>query len=325
MLESEYHNLTDMIVCSRESKICMIHRCKKCPGLKELEQYLQNRVEEMRKDEESDDENEQGDEDNNGDDKEDDEFEIEFKQWTTTDRTELVHNALLVDEFIKELCEKLDKITSHSYIAKSQAKYLADLKDNLKENEAIVLGDFAENYQFLIQDEVQGYHWSKKYYLLHSIVIYDKFGTELKEKSLCVISEDIDHDVSFVYKVLEATITYLKSEVALDIQHIHYFSDGCAEQYKNCKHFMNLCHHKTDFSISCTWNFFAISHRKSPCDSIGGTVKRLTARASLQRPIKDQILSTKDMFEFCNLEINGIKFVHLTSKELDITRAKLKD
>ena len=33
----------------------------------------------------------------------------------------------------------------------------------------------------------------------------------------------------------------------------------------------------------------------------------------------------KDMFEFCNLEIKGIKFVHLTSKELDITRAKLKD
>ena len=146
------------------------------------------------------DENEQVDEDYDGDDEEDDEFEIEFKQWTTTDRTELVHNALPADEFIEELCEKLDKITSHSYIAKSQAKYLADLKDNLKENEAIVLGDFAENYQFLIQDEVQGYHWSKKYCSLHPIVIYYKSGTELIEKSLCVISEDIDHDVSFLFK-----------------------------------------------------------------------------------------------------------------------------
>ena len=70
------------------------------------------------------DENEQVDEDYDGDDEEDDEFEIEFKQWTTTDRTELVHNALPADEFIEELCEKLDKITSHSYIAKSQLKYL---------------------------------------------------------------------------------------------------------------------------------------------------------------------------------------------------------
>ena len=57
-------------------------------------------------------ENEQGDEDNDGDDEEDDEFEIEFKQWTTTDRTELVHNVL--PEFIEQLCGKLDKITSHS-------------------------------------------------------------------------------------------------------------------------------------------------------------------------------------------------------------------
>ena len=80
--------------------------------------------------EESDDENEQGDEVNDGDKREDDEFEIEFKQWTTTDRTELVHNAVPADEFIEQLCEMLDKITSHSYIAKSQAKYLADLKDN---------------------------------------------------------------------------------------------------------------------------------------------------------------------------------------------------
>ena len=83
----------------------------------------------MRKDEDlSDDENEQRDEDNNGDDDGGGEFEIEFKQWTTTDRTELVHNALPADEFIEELCEKLDKITSHFYIAKSQAKYLADLR-----------------------------------------------------------------------------------------------------------------------------------------------------------------------------------------------------
>ena len=142
---------------------------------------------------------------------------------------------------------------------------------------------------------MQGYHWSKKFCPLHPIVIYCKSGTELIEKPFCVISEDIDQDVSFVYKVLEATITYLKTELALDMQHIQYFSDGCAGQYKNCKHFINLCHHKTDFGTSCTWNVFATSHGKSPCHGIGETVKRLIARASLQRPIKNQILTTKDV------------------------------
>ena len=30
-------------------------------------------------------------------------------------------------------------------------------------NERIVLGDFAENYQFLVKDEIPSYHWSKEY------------------------------------------------------------------------------------------------------------------------------------------------------------------
>jgi hypothetical protein len=64
---------------------------------------------------------------------------------------------------------------------------------------------------------------------------------------------------------------------------ILYFSDGCAGQYKNCKNFINLCHHKEDFGIEAEWNFFATSHGKGPCDGVGGTVKRLAAKASLQR------------------------------------------
>ena len=48
------------------------------------------------------------------------------------------------------------------------------------------------------------------------------------------------------------------------------------------------------------WNFFATSHGKSPCDGIGGTVKRLTTKASLQSPVDHQILNASDMYKFCN-------------------------
>ncbi len=50
---------------------------------------------------------------------------------------------------------------------------------------------------------------------------------------------------------------------------------------KNCKNFLNLCHHKEDFEIDAEWNFFSTSHGKGPCDGVGGTVKRLAAMASL--------------------------------------------
>ena len=78
---------------------------------------------------------------------------------------------------------------------------------------------------------------------------------------------------------------YMKAFMPGKIKKVFYFSDGCADQYKNCKNFRNLCFHKSDFHVDCEWNFFATSHGKSPCGGLGGTVKRLTARASLQRPL----------------------------------------
>ena len=34
-------------------------------------------------------------------------------------------------------------------------------KETFWKNEAIAAGDFAKDYQFLIQEEIQSYHWSK--------------------------------------------------------------------------------------------------------------------------------------------------------------------
>ena len=60
----------------------------------------------------------------------------------------------------------------HLFLAKCQANFLRAKKESLKANEVIVLGDFAENYQFLVQDEIQSYHWSKEYCTLHPLVVY---------------------------------------------------------------------------------------------------------------------------------------------------------
>ena len=91
------------------------------------------------------------------------------------------------------------------------------------------------------------------------------------------------------------------------IKKVHYFSDGCAGQYKNRYNFINLCFHKEDFELLAEWNFFATSHGKTACDGIGGTAKHLTLKASLQRPVSNQILNPRDMFSFCNENIIGIQ------------------
>ena len=57
---------------------------------------------------------------------------ITFQQWTSTDRTDLVTQTSTVEEVLAVLCEKLDAITLHLFIAKSQASYLKNLKNEVK-------------------------------------------------------------------------------------------------------------------------------------------------------------------------------------------------
>jgi hypothetical protein len=50
--------------------------------------------------------------------------------------------------------------------------YLKKLKSDLQVGAVIVLGDFAENYSFMLQDEAQGFHWNNTHATLHPSVIY---------------------------------------------------------------------------------------------------------------------------------------------------------
>jgi len=150
-----------------------------------------------------------------------------------------------------------------------------------------------------------------------------KINSELKHTSFCIISDDMTHDVAMVYEVQKRIIDYLKCQLP-DLKNVEYFSDGCAGQYKNRKNFYNLCHHKADFNIEEKWIFFATNHGKQPCDGIGGTVKRLVAKASLQRPYNEQILTPTMMFQYCKNTIKDIEFIYVQQDELQETRKFLK-
>ena len=140
-------------------------------------------------------------------------------------------------------------------------------------NEVIVLGNFAENYQFLVQDEIQSYHSSKEYCTLHPLVVYFIVDDgNIQHNSLCFISDDNHHDTSFAYKIQTILVDYLKENLPV-ADKIFYFSAGCVEQYKNYKTFINLCHHQQDFNMDAEWIFFATTHGKSPCDGVVGLLK----------------------------------------------------
>ena len=72
----------------------------------------------------------------------------------------------------------------------------------------LFLGDFAENYQFMIQYQVQGSHWNNSQCSLYPAVTY-----EVKNISYCVISDDRKHDVALVYEVQKAILADLKCKL----------------------------------------------------------------------------------------------------------------
>ena len=86
----------------------------------------------------------------------------------------------------------------HSYISKCQSRYLKKLKSEIDSSTVLFLGEFAENYQFVIQGEVQEFHWNNFQCTLHPVVTYYQENDKLKNITYCVISDDRKHDVALV-------------------------------------------------------------------------------------------------------------------------------
>ena len=101
-------------------------------------------------------------------------------------------------------------------------------------------------------------------------------------------------------------------------------SDGAASQYKNWKNFINLCCHQADFGVSVEWHFSATSHGKGACDGLGGTVKRLATKVSLQKPYEEQIMTPFQLYEWASSNISGIFFDYCSVEEYESEKINLE-
>ena len=70
------------------------------------------------------------------------------------------------------------------------------------------------------------------------------------------------------------------------------------------------------------WHFSATAHGKGACDGVGGTVKRLAARASLQRPYSEQIMTPRQLFD---TSITSIHFGYCSLSEYEAEEKNLAE
>lgn len=226
-----------------------------------------------------------------------------------------------VFEFINDFCEKLRKLNEHDFIAEQQSNYFKNLKQNLDENSLIVLMDFSENIAFEIQFAAQAYYYQKPQCTIHPICLYFKQNGELKEKSIIIIAESLNHNVTSVYLFQTKLVDYIKS--VFGNKKIVFFTDGAPSQYKNKKNFLNLCMFPKDFGLNAEWNFFATSHGKSPCDALGGAFKRNAKLYNMRDP-KDEINTAKKLFDWSQSIPNSkIHFIYCSASEYTEIENKL--
>ena len=102
------------IACDTENNECMVHRCQNCPGTDALQEFISSQI---------------------GIDNED---EMYIEQWQTTDRSTLITQTNTFEEYKELLISCIDKLTSHSYIAKCQGRYLKNLKEHLVSDQCII-------------------------------------------------------------------------------------------------------------------------------------------------------------------------------------------
>ena len=290
-----YQHCISQAICNPPLPGCYLGSCNSCPGFASLEEVLCSVLDDNLID------------------------YVTFKQWVSVDRSTLNTFSKPADEFIDFFFDKLKLLIPHSFIATQQASFFSECKSTLHTGELLVQADFSENYAFVLQDAVQGFHWNNSQATIHPFVIYYQQSGKEHHISYVIISDCMHHDTVAVYLFQKNLITFLKQVLPTAPKKIIYFSDGAASQYKNRKNFVNLCNHETDFGVKAEWHFSATSHGKGACDGVGGTVKRLASRASLQRPYDQQMTTPHQLFEWASNNIQGIVFQYCSCAEYEIS------
>lgn len=128
--------------------------------------------------------------------------------------------------------------------------------------------DFAENFSFMSQNEIQSGHWNQK--LVSLVTIALRYGNQMHSKAFA--SDNTDHTNNTV-------IPYLR--FPKEIKRVDIWSDGPSAQFKNKFIGATILIFENLSPVKIVWNFFATSHGKGAVYGIGAIVKNKVRRTSI--------------------------------------------
>ena len=160
------------------------------------------------------------------------------------------------------------------------------MMENMPEGVVVSHIDFAENYSFAIQNEVQSlYYFNTSVTILVHITMWKERGQSMKQTHF-YISDDKSHDSAFVQHCLMLHCDWL-SDCGLTPEEHWVYSDGCSAQFK-CATAMYFVARYPGLTRGCkmNWNFFESAHGKGEWNGAGAVVKRALAVEQIENPLR---------------------------------------
>lgn len=188
--------------------------------------------------------------------------------------------------FLSYMEKTVTTFITHNFKARWQDEQCQLMMKNVPEGVVVSHIDYAENYSFAIQNEVQSlYYFSTSVTILVHITMWRE-GDEIMKQTHFYISDDKDHDSAFVQHCLLLHWDWLVDSGFSPGEH-WVFSDGCSAQFK-CATAMYFVARYPLLTGGCMmrWNFFESAHGKGEWDGAGAVVKRALGAEQIQNPLR---------------------------------------
>jgi hypothetical protein len=161
-----------------------------------------------------------------------------------------------IHEFLSYIEKTVTTFVTHNFKVRWQDEQCQLMMKNIPEGVLDSHIDYAENYKFAIQNEVQKmYYFSTSVTILVHMTMW-KEGTEIiKQTHYCILDDKV-HDLAFVQHCLMLHWDWVV-DVGLSIDEHWVYNDGCSSQFK-CATAMYFIGRYPLLTGGCLmrWNYF---------------------------------------------------------------------
>ena len=200
----DLYKLLEFMLCSVEDYSCCLGDCQRC-GIEKLDlQPLLEFSEEF----------------------------VKYETWAVENKKKVNVDVMdTVEEVCKKLVTNAKMMAVHKFDAQWQWTQFLACRENLEEEDVLMVMDYAQNYECTYQREIQSAHWGHNLVTIHPFAVFYLCPDDghLVTHDISIISNDLEHD-SHAVEVFTTKVLALLVEKGIPMARLYQYSDGCAAQ-----------------------------------------------------------------------------------------------